>query len=104
MVKLPVPVTPALNVSELCVFFAWMLAVGTTAPVGSETVPVMVPRSDCANANGAIKSTPKAHNSFFICPPILFMAHAAIPKEIQTEACASLYNWFAGVNLIVLDS
>src|SRR6185312_6118030 len=53
------------------VFLASTFAFGTTAPAGSETVPVMEPRSDCANAKGVRKSTPRAHSNLFIDPPIL---------------------------------
>jgi hypothetical protein len=44
-------------------FLAWIGALATTAPAGSETVPVMVPRSLCANVVRAQTNTESATKS-----------------------------------------
>src|SRR2546422_4358824 len=51
-VKLPVSELPAVYTAPVLTFFASMEAPGITAPVASDTVPVIVPRSVWANAAG----------------------------------------------------
>src|SRR5262249_26916914 len=68
-VKFPVSELPAWYAIPVATFFASTVTPGTTAPLASDTVPVIVPRSDCANAATTEnnKQTTNDRKYFFIC-------------------------------------
>src|SRR5215475_2088483 len=80
IVKLPVSEVPISYVELVAVFFAWIDTPGITAPVASDTVPVIVPPV-CPNAaRAAHRHRAIERKALFISRLLFIAAKAAAPS------------------------
>src|SRR5713226_7083005 len=86
-VKLPVVVVVVWKADPLAVFFATTTAPGTIELAGSWTVPVMVPRSACANTAPAHSKLPPIR----VSQRIFLLLEMRVPESYHGKRTESAY-------------